>query len=452
MPGDNSFYKKIIDTLMCSVCVFDTEREIVYCNREFMDSYMGGTDSYEGKSLYDVDQAYIDRITAVPRVLDIKSTVTVEKRDSAGAEYYIVTTPMFGKDGSLEHVIEAIYSDADSESLSGLLENEERASDDMVFMSPRLIDIKMTIDRISTFDSTVLITGETGTGKSTLARYIHENSKRCRNEFAVIDCASVSEEQMASMLFGSAPGTPQDPSGSGKAGLVEVANGGTLFIDEIGMMPLSIQGRILKLIQDGGYLPVGAAKERKVKVRIISATSMNLENRITNGQFREDLYYRLRVIEFHLPPIRERKEDFDVMLDHFVMRYNGQYQMNKSFSDKAKAALRNYSWPGNVSELENMVERALVTSKEDEIKVKDLPDSVVAPTGPGEGRLPSDLENAVDTYERQIIEEAVRQYGSSYKVAEALNITQSKASRLIRKYGVGKAENTQKNKKVFSNR
>ena len=439
MADENIFFKKIIDALQVSVCVFDAERNIIYCNRGFADLFMEGADSYEGKSLYDTDPVYVDRITALPRVLELKRTVIVEKQDKSGEDYAIITTPVTDSEGNIEYVIEAIYDDKrTSDETADYFSGADRTADSMVFISPRMHEIKMTIERISTFDSTILISGEKGSGKSTLAKFIHESSKRSKGEFVSIDCAAVPENQMEAVLFGYLPGAGPDIGGAGKAGLAEIANGGTLFIDEIGMMPLSVQGKILRMIQDGTYVPLGAAKERKVSARIISATSMSLENQIKDGRFREDLYYRLRVIEFNIPTLKERKEDFDVLLDYFAARFNYQYHMNKSFSDKARYALRKYEWPGNVSELQNAVERVIVTSKENVIETADLPDTIIAPLGSFDAQLPPDFEDAVETYERRILEEAYRQYGSSYKIAEAMGMSQTKASRLMRKYGIGR--------------
>ena len=188
----------------------------------------------------------------------------------------------------------------------------------MILSDKRMRSILETIRRISNFDSTVLITGESGTGKTMLARYIHSNSRRASAPFVTINCASIPENLIESELFGYVSGAFTGAGQKGKVGLVETANGGTLFLDEIGTLPLNLQSKFLQLVQEKSYLPVGGVKLKTADVRIISATNLDLSKQVEDGVFREDLYYRLRVIEFHMPPLRERTDAVDPLIEHFL--------------------------------------------------------------------------------------------------------------------------------------
>lgn len=214
---------------------------------------------------------------------------------------------------------------------------------------------------------------------------------------------------------------------------METANGGTLFLDEIGTLPLHLQGKFLQLVQEKTYFPVGGIKQKTADVRIISATNKDLNKQVEEGLFREDLYYRLRVIEFYMPPLRERKDAIEPLIDHFLDYYNQKYQMLKTMSPKAREALRRHTWNGNIRELQYVIERALVTSADTCIQAEDIP-----PLHGGDGGEPVELrfDQAMEAYEKNLLRRAYQRHGSSYKVAEALGISQTKASRLLRKYHI----------------
>lgn len=311
------------------------------------------------------------------------------------------------------------------------------AEESIVFRSEAMQEIRTTIERIANFDSAILLTGERGSGKSRLARYIHQTSHRSKGPYVVFHCLSVPADQAGRMMFGD---DPDDP------GAVAAAEGGILYIDEIGALPMDVQNGVMELLSMHTYRGWGTSTLHTASVQIISSTSLPLEKQIPLGKFREDLYYSLRVIEFDIPPLRRRHEDFDEIVNQFLQRYNKRYGMQKHFSARAKALLRQYDWPGNISELENVVERAVIISREEEIGRADLPETITAARSDTLSELPADFDEAVDAYKRQIMEAAYARWGSSYQIAKGLHITQTRASRMMREYVIGRSHKKKKQK------
>jgi DNA-binding NtrC family response regulator len=245
------------------------------------------------------------------------------------------------------------------------------ASSSIVSHHPSVLEILRTAMKVAPTDTPVLIEGESGTGKELIANYIHKNSLRSEEPFVVLNCASMQESLLESELFGHEKGSFTDASKE-KQGLAEIANGGTLFLDEIGEISSVIQPKLLRFVQSGEYRRVGGTRVLKSDVRILSATNKNLLAEVRNGRFREDLLYRINVFTLNLPPLRKRKEDIPYLVDNFFKKRYGEINAWE-VSDNALTALKNYEWPGNIRELENVLERAAIISDENTIQVHDLP-------------------------------------------------------------------------------
>ncbi len=329
------------------------------------------------------------------------------------------------------------------------------AADNVVIESPvmkRIIDL---IVRISQVDSVVLISGESGTGKEVLARLIHKLSSRSRGSFISINCGAIPENLLESELFGYEKGSFTGALREGKPGLFELANSGVIFLDEIGEMPSNLQVKLLKIIQDMEAYRLGGVKPVKFDVRIIAATNRNLRERIKEGKFREDLFYRLNVVPIEVPPLRERQEDIFPLIWHFLKQFNQKYKQSKTFSSEVIEIMESYYWPGNVRELQNIVERMVVTSDSDVLKSEHLPHGIYQ-----KGRADDDiriggitagivsLKVAKAKTEKDLFALAVSMKQTTRGIAQMLGIDHSTVVRKLRKYGLNGAGLHQKKRAI----
>lgn len=306
---------------------------------------------------------------------------------------------------------------------------------DMVIGKSKAMDqVVDIVRRVSASESTILITGESGTGKELLAREIHKHSLRTNAPFVVVDCGALVETLFESELFGHVKGSFTGAHVT-KHGRFEVANGGTIFLDEISNISLNIQAKLLRAIQEKEITRIGSTRPTKVDVRIIAATNENLAECVNAGKFREDLFYRLSVVPVHLPPLRERKEDIPLLIDHFLKRHNiGKTKGVKTLSQKVKKALLEYNWPGNIRELENTIERAVVLSRKDEIEIQDLIyhgiGSPLSFMQPPDGKF-----KTLDEIEKEYINIVLQaQHGNKSHTAKVLGIDRKTLLSKIKKY------------------
>ncbi len=292
------------------------------------------------------------------------------------------------------------------------------------------------IDRVAKSPATVLLRGESGTGKTLIARLIHYNSPRADGPFVAVPCTAIPESLIESELFGYEKGAFTGAH-SRKIGLMEKAHGGTLFLDEIGDLPLPIQAKLLHAIQEKEFYRLGGTEPIKVDVRIIAATNRNLEDLVEKGLFREDLYYRLSVFPIFIPPLRERPTDIIPLAEHFLEKYSALYGKNiKRLSSPAIDLLMQYHWPGNVRELENAIERAVLICDEEVIRSYHLPPSLqTAKSSDTRARLT--LAEAVEKVERELIVEALKETrGNQSRAADLLGTTLRILNYKIKKYGI----------------
>lgn len=320
---------------------------------------------------------------------------------------------------------------------------EPKSAFGIVGDSAPMRDMFRIIERVRTSHATILITGENGTGKELVARTIHEESSRRLKRFVATNCSAFNDNLLESELFGHRRGAFTGAVND-KPGLVEVANGGTFFMDEVGDMSPALQVKVLRFLQEGTYMPVGASDERRVDVRIIAATNRDLSQMVRAGSFREDLYYRLHVVAVHVPALRERGDDIALLVHTFLDRLAARDGKKKRLTDGALLRLRNHPWPGNVRELENEIERLWVLSGDDGlIDESNLSDAVrrsVPPPPPAPIlNLPDSqsLPAAVEALERHMITESLkRTKGNKTKSAQDLGISRRNLIRKVQAYAL----------------
>ncbi|MCX7978021.1 MAG: sigma-54 dependent transcriptional regulator [Bdellovibrionaceae bacterium] len=323
--------------------------------------------------------------------------------------------------------------------------NKKYQFDKIVGQSPQIREVLDLVSRVADSDATVLITGESGTGKELIARAIHYNSGRASGPFVAINCAAIPSELLESELFGHVKGAFTGAI-SNRIGRFEAADGGTLFLDEIGDLNPSLQVKILRALQERTFEPVGGTKSIEVNVRVIAATNIDLEKAVTEGRFREDLYYRLNVIPIAIPALRERDSYIPLLLAHFMNVFN----RNKSkpltgFSKEAIECLTNYSWPGNIRELENLVERISILKNGGEVTIEDIParfrNGQIKPSDTTNVEIPEeglDFNSVVDAFENALILKALEKTGWNRNQAAALlRLNRTTLVEKIKKKGLG---------------
>ncbi len=299
-------------------------------------------------------------------------------------------------------------------------ECEQRCSfDEIVGASPKIRKVLDLVRKVAPTRSTVLVRGESGTGKELIACAIHQNSPRKSESFVTINCAAIPDNLLESELFGHVKGAFTGAQ-TNKVGLFKIADGGTLFLDEVAELSLKLQVKLLRVIEDGEVLPVGGVKPIKTDIRIIAATSSNLFDNVQQGDFREELYYRLNVFEIVLPPLRERKEDIPLLVKHFINRFNIALRKTVSGVDtEGMGALLNYSWKGNIRELQNVIERAMILCEGNIITPSDLP-SLLSRGKDDLDREEENLKENLREYERQHIIKVLEKTGQDKKEAATL--------------------------------
>ncbi|HAU4959525.1 TPA: PAS domain S-box protein, partial [Clostridioides difficile] len=385
MNLDLEFYQKILEASHDEICVSDDKGIIIYCNKAFEENYGLKKEDILGKNVSFLEDSGYSTKSPIPIVLKTKTKFSLEQDTQTGKKLIITATPIFDENGNLEFTVENCRDITELNNIKNKLEDTKkqvkkyksevetlyrtalRIEDTVIMDGIVMRPIINTVNHVSKTDVSVLLLGESGTGKSSLARYIHHNSNRSNGPFITINCATISPQLLESELFGYTSGAFTGASTKGKVGLVELANGGTLFLDEIGDIPQNLQAKFLQLIQDRTFTPVGSLKNKKVDIRIISATNADLVSKVKEKKFREDLYYRLNVIEIKLPPLRERRDNLVEIIKYYFNRYSSDFNLNKTISKEAMDAIANYRFPGNIRELQNIIQKILLTCTDNHI-------------------------------------------------------------------------------------
>lgn len=400
-----------------------------------------------GRHMRDLEEKGLISQSGTLMVLEKKRPVTILQQIRNSKTVMITSTPYFNEDGEISMVITNVRDMTKLKALEQELEKsralteryqrqikemklQQLQSDDVVIQSPAMLKVYETALRAAKFDSTVLLLGESGVGKEVVARLIHQNSNRSEGPYIKVNCGAIPENLLESELFGYEGGAFTGSRKEGKCGLFELADGGTLLLDEIGELPLELQVKLLRVLQDKEFKPVGGTSYKKVDVRVIAATNKDLEREMQSGSFRRDLYYRLNVIPISIPPLRERPEDILALIEHFLKRLNTRYGVSKKISSRAMKLLYNYHWPGNVRELENLIEHLFIMCDQAVIDADHLPDYLKEHRQQSafeeiavNGIVP--LKEAKRIVEEKLIDMALKQAGSVRAAAKLLGVDHS---------------------------
>lgn len=445
---------KVLDSIYGTVLVVNRNRKIIFANKLVYRVLKADADKIIGTSIDSLIQDGYLINSATKEALDTQRLVVKYVRGVMDTPILTVSNPVFDPGGNLEAVVafsidelfleyivkEMVHERASALQLLDYLAQTNNLNAPVVAKSKAMKSILSYIQRISKVDSTVLLTGQSGTGKEVLAKLIHNSSRRSGSIFLPVNCAAVPTELMESEFFGYDQGAFTGASRDGKAGFFELADSGTLFLDEIGELPLSLQTKFLRVLETGEVKRLGAETGKRVNVRIVAATNRNLEVLCQKGAFREDLYYRLNVISIHIPPLVERPEDILPMAWLFLNDLNKKYGTTKILSSSAIKRIQAYDWPGNVRELRNVVERLVISSDSDilefsnelQFKTRLGSKTLDAPFPQADGN--KSLRELVSEYEVCLIQNTIRQCGGN--VAQAAALLRLDKSSLYRKLRV----------------
>ncbi|HOB12034.1 MAG TPA: sigma 54-interacting transcriptional regulator [Syntrophomonadaceae bacterium] len=404
-----------------------------------------------GKTIAELVEAGVYSQDVLQLVLEKREPVTFSQESKPGNTVIITANPVFDEQDNLFRIVINVRDISELNDLRRQLAqaqtlshhyqeelNRYNLADQYVIRSKESRDLADLCVRLGQVDATVLIKGESGVGKEFAAQIIHSNSKRRDKPMIKVNCAAIPENLFESELFGYEPGAFTGASKEGKPGLFEAANGGTLLLDEIGEMPLSTQAKLLRAIQDKEITRVGGTKPIKIDVRLIAATNRNLQEMVRNKEFRRDLYFRLNVIPVTVPPLRDRKVEIPFLVDHFVKKFNAKYNFKKRIDERQIKVLMNYDWPGNIRELENLIERVLVTSPGNVIRHINLHDfdRTDYEAINYEHFIGFKLQDAVEQLEKYLIQNSLETLGTTRRAAQELGVSQPTIVRKAAKYNI----------------
>lgn len=428
--------KELLDYSSDEIFIFNRDEQVIYANKVCERNYGLSRDELIGKYRHELIEKNYWSPSIYPEIYRQKKPVSIIQTTITGVELLTSAIPVLNEDNEVELLITTARELKDHKivSLNTNMEAHTFWEHGIVTNSEKMKKILQFAKKVAKTNSTILIQGETGTGKGVLANYIHKMSERKNKPFFTINCVNIPEKLLESELFGYKKGAFTGSNPKGKVGLMELADGGTVFLDEIGDISLELQAKLLQLLQNKEFIPVGGHETKKVDVRFIAATNRDLEKLMEEGKFREDLYYRLHVIDITLPPLRERKDDIIPLINYYLKKYNEEYETNKLISQKCLDKLAQYKWPGNIRQLENFIEKLVIVS-DNVIDINDLPNNFL-------NRVENDstnnehysLDEAINYTKRQMVRNSYRKYKSSRKVAKDLNVSQTTATRLIREY------------------
>lgn len=446
------------DAISDGICMVNPQGVVTNINRCYTEITEITEEEIVGKTIQEMlEKKYFSdavSLEVIKKKQKVSAMSTIYRNNK---KVLLVGTPFFDKDNNVVKVITVMRNMTELVRLKEELENAElkkrkykeelnslkrdRNENGFIGNDPSVARVKELIEYVAQTDATVLITGETGAGKEVVAREIFKQSKRKNGPYVKVNCSAIPENLLESELFGYVKGAFTGAEKKDKKGLFEVANNGTILLDEISEMPLKLQTKILRVLQERELTRVGGTESIKIDTRVIASTNKKLEEMVKQNLFRADLYYRLNVFPIKLPSLRERRNDIPDIAAAFIMKFNRIYDKSKSFSNDAIIALMEYDWPGNVRELENIVERMVIISSNRVLTREDVEriiymgekkPSALKAINIGE----TSLKQAVQEYEKEILERVLKEYGNSYAAAEVLKTTQPTIVRKAQALGI----------------
>ncbi len=445
------------DAIADGICLTDGKGNVLAVNKAYTDITGIEENQIVGHTIEEVLAQGLFNRAVTHLVIDQKKKISQFSTIASNKKKVLITgNPFFNDEGEVVQVLTVMRDLTEIISVKDKLEKAEKESEryldelnyykslqrglsGLIGESRDIKKIKELISYVAKTEATVLITGETGVGKEVIAREIHQNSNRSGSAYIKVNCAAIPDSLLESELFGYEKGAFTGAQNKEKPGMFELANGGTLLLDEIGEMPINLQSKLLRVLQERELMRIGGTKSISIDVRVIASTNQSLIKQIETGRFREDLYYRLNVVPIHIPPLRERIEDIPLLAHLMLEKFNLKYEKDKKLSQGAIDVLGQYRWPGNVRELGNVIERIIVS--DDEMMISE--ESVMNVLGRYiEGGVPIRLKDnvtlkeAVLQLETEMIQQALNQHKSTYKAAKALGMSQPTFFRKAKHLGI----------------
>ena len=451
----NKDLNAILSSIYDEILVVNAKGELIrYSENIIQDFWQVDLQELIGKNVLKLEDQGLFTPSVTRMVIEKKKKVSVVQETKNGRKILAVGNPVFNEKNELDRIIVASRDITETTRLKSELQEMKKISEQykkelddfkskdrflkkLIYCSPKMEKIMNQVQKIAEFSSTVLLYGESGVGKEVIAQAIHHLGSRSHKPFLKLNCGAIPENLLESELFGYAKGAFTGADKNGKDGYFKQADGGILFLDEIGEMPMHLQVKLLRVLQEQEVIPVGSTTPIKVDVQIIAATNKKLAKMVEEGTFREDLFYRLNVIPIQIPPLRERTEDISLLAFHFLQQLNEKYNRNYHLTPDAVNVLEFYPWPGNVRELQNMIERLVVTADHPAIDAEFV--SQFLSIGYENKKMKPvitrviPLQEAIDHVEEQLIVMAMNQYKTTTKAAKALGISQSSVSRKYQK-------------------
>lgn len=456
----DSILSDVLEHLSGNITITDGEANVLYINQNTANTHSYPREVFMTMTMHEIIQKGIIKNSSTLAAIKQRTTVKkfIQKADGTGM--YTVSTPVFDNLGRIRLVVTYAQDEDQMYELLNDVSDERNSyqqalayinatqdqSTPIIAESAAMKSIFNFASRVARTDGTVILYGESGTGKDVLAKYIHKKSKRSERVFIPVNCASVPESLIESEFFGYEKGAFTGANLEGKPGLFEVADKGTLFLDEIGELPLPVQAKLLRVLEEKEFKRLGGTATKRTDARIIAATNRNLRQMMNEGSFREDLYYRLNVISITIPPLRDRREDIPPLAQSFVCEYNKKYGFYKTLSGPALEQLRVYPWPGNIRELRNTIESMIITTVDNVIDFATFPLSMSlrpAVTATPKGDRPPlwDYEKTwkenIHQFEKSVVERTLERTGGNVDAAaQLLGLHRSSLYSKLKDYGI----------------